>query len=55
MKCTECTNQATTQMAPNWPICEHCKRENWITDPVEIATEIALDPQLRQILIEPKS
>lgn len=51
--CIECGKPADAPkdaQGENYPICTKCLSEGWITDPVEIATEITMDSELREIL-----
>ena len=56
IKCVECgvpvrrRGSIVAQDLDNRPICKDCLSKGWITDPVEIATELTLDPELREIL-----
>ncbi len=51
--CIECGGIADAppeQQSESYPICATCLSTGWTTDPLEIQTDISLDPELRDIL-----
>lgn len=51
--CIECGKLADAPeqaQSESYSICTECLAEGWITDPVEMATEITMDSELREIL-----